>query len=193
MGQHRNIVNDDVGLNRMRRSPRGSALAYRSGVDGSRDYALDFVGERVRSAAWGDVHLNVYTDTPTIADLDRLADAQRQLRHRREGNRLGVFSFAEAGFEMPSTDVRRHGAQLQSEMSPVIVASAVVVDGAGFWVSAAISVVNTIALLSRPSSPARVFRNIDDAAGWMARSMPVDPGALISATERLRGEPAAPG
>ncbi len=152
------------------------------------EYALAFVDDRVRTAVWGDLQLNVYTGTPTVADLDRLAAAQNELRASRSAGRIGIFSFCETEFEIPGAEVRRHGAKLQREMSGLVTASAVVVDGAGFWASAAISVINTIAILARSSSPARVFGEIQDAAAWMARVMPLDARALVEATNRLRTE-----
>jgi hypothetical protein len=160
-------------------------------MSSAREYTIDFIGTRVRSAAWGDLHLNVYTDTPTVEDLDRLAAAQRALRARLGGAKVGVFSFAEEGFSLPDAEVRRHGSQLQAKMSADIHASGVVVDGAGFWASAAMSVINTIGLVARAQSPSRVFKDVHEAARWMSQHMEVDAPGLVEATQRLRDEPPA--
>ena len=156
-------------------------------------YTLQFVAPRVRAAAWRSVHLNVYTGKPRIEDLDLLAQAQVQMRERLGAGQLGVFGLAEGGIEFPDAEVRRYGSKLQSEMSPYIYASATAMSGAGFWLSAAISMVNTMTLLARPPTPARVFSDLEDASVWLSGFGAKEDAAQLQAQLlRLRDEPAVP-
>lgn len=154
-----------------------------------RDYQLQFVAQRVRAATWRSVHLNMYTGKPEIEDIDRLAVAQHEMREGLGGVKLGVLGVAEGGLELPDADVRRHGSKLQSEMSPDLYGSATALTGGGFWVSAAISVVNTMMLVARPPTPARVFRTLEDACRWLGELGGEDPSAMQAALDRLRSEP----
>lgn len=152
-------------------------------------YALQFVAPRVRAATWRSIHLNVYTGKPQVEDLDMLARAQEEMRERLGTGQLGVLGLAEGGIEFPDAEVRRYGSKLQSEMSPNIYASATVVSGAGFWVSAAISVVNTMMLVARPPTPARVFSDLGDASTWLSGfGAQEDSAQMQAALERLRAE-----
>lgn len=154
------------------------------------DYELQFIAPRARAATWRSVHLNVYTGKPEKDDLDRLAEAQHRMREVLGGNaRVGVFGLAEGGLELPDAEVRRYGSKLQSEMSPNLYGSATVLSGGGFWVSAAISVVNTMMLVARPPTPARVFSDIEQACGWLADLGGEDPSEMLAAMNRLRAEP----
>ena len=131
----------------------------------------------------------MYTGQPRVEDLDRLVGALRELLARRDGGRVGVFTFIMSGFDLPGADLRKRGAELQAEMTDSIRASAVVLDGAGFWVSAAISLVSTIQLVARPRNPSRIFRDMDVAAAWFSGHTGVPADELVAMTRRLHAEP----
>ena len=127
---------------------------------------VHFVSENVASGALGSVVLNVYRGAPTATEMRRLADRQRAV-HRRIGRSLGVLSLATGQLSLPEGETREVAARLRAEMESMVAASATAIVGTGFWVAGAISVINTIALVSRTKNPSRAFRTRDAAIAWL--------------------------
>ena len=125
-----------------------------------------FRGPRVCSAALGDVVFNLYLGTPTCHDLDMLFAAQRE-QHAERGRRLGVLSVSEPGITLPPGEVRRHAAELNADVESIVAVSATVVAGGGFWLSAALSMVNTVLLIGATKRPNRIYRELDQGVDWI--------------------------
>lgn len=126
-----------------------------------------FRGPRVCSAAVGDVVFNLYLGTPTCHDLDMLFAAQRE-QHAQRGRRLGVLSVSEPGITLPPGEVRRYAAELNADVESIVAVSATVVAGGGFWLSAALSMVNTVLLIGATKRPNRIYRELDQGVDWIA-------------------------
>ncbi len=126
-----------------------------------------FAGPRVCSAALADVVFNLYVGTPQCEDLDELSATQRAMV-AASGRRVGVLSVIEPGLDLPSAEVRRHGAELNKKVEGVVAASSTVIEGAGFWMSAALSLVNTVLLIGSTQRPNRIYRDLDDGIVWIA-------------------------
>ena len=158
-------------------------------------YRVLHIGPRVRSAQWGRVQLNVYTAAPNVADLKQLVASQQQAR-AETSERIAILSYAEPGTPLPDAEARRYGAEAQAKYDGTFVCSATIIPGGGFWASAAIALVNTIALLSRAKAPNRVFGDPQEACVWVCSLLEdssVTPGPLWRAVNRLREEPDADG
>lgn len=153
-----------------------------------------FAGPRISSAAFGPVVFNYYLDTPTATDLDRFADVQRALA-ASGGRPVGVLSVVPPGLGMPDATVRRHGSALNRELDGVVAVSATVIEGAGFWMSTALSLVNTILLVGNAERPNRIFRDLGEGMGWIVEHLggvDLEPVALVETFERWRAGAAIP-
>ena len=130
------------------------------------DLDVHFVGDRVSSAAVGNVVVNLYRATPTAEDIEALADAQRVVA-RRCGRKLVVISIPLTRMGLPDADARESAARIVREIDESVAAAATILDFGGFWASAVISLINTIELVSRGKRKSRAFRSRRDALEWV--------------------------
>jgi len=151
-------------------------------------FCRHFEGPRVCSAALGDVVFNLYVDTPSCEDLDELSAVQRSLVERT-GRRVGVLSLVEPGLGLPSQEVRKHASELNKEVESVVAVSATVIMGAGFWMSAALSLVNTVLLIGSSTRPNRIYRDLEPGVTWIVDHIEgADVPSVIGAFEEWRAD-----
>lgn len=148
---------------------------------------VHFIGERVSSGAVGAVALNLYQGTPTSDDMRRLAAQQREL-HRRIGRPIGVLSLTGEGLSLPDAQARRTASELRDELQGVVAAASTVIPGSGFWVASAISLINTIALVSRASSPTKTFGDRREAIDWLLSHVDGDAASIAAGLRQLERE-----
>jgi hypothetical protein len=144
--------------------------------------------EAVRAGAWRQVHVAVYRSTPTLADMQANSRAHAELRERYP-DKTAVMVFVEKIGRMPDAEIRAHISRAQKEAAPHTLCAATVLGGDGFWVSAAHSVLVGVGLFLRPACPTRMFKNLEEAAGWVVSYLD-DEGArpqdLVAAVNALR-------
>lgn len=82
----------------------------------------------------------------------------------------GIAFVTTAGFRapIPSAEARARIVEIYGELGSRLVAVAQVVEGDGFWASAALCFIAGVGLLHRHAHANRVFGNIGDATDWIA-------------------------
>lgn len=114
---------------------------------------------------WRNVLLTGWRGDITVDALEVTRVASHDL-HTRHPAGLVVFNLVRTLIPVPDAPVRRKASSVLGETGGHVLCTATVIEGEGFWVSAARAVVATITLLSRASHPHRVFATIAEAAVW---------------------------
>lgn len=113
----------------------------------------------------GNVHLSLYLTTPTVSLLD-----VDQRHHEALAKQVGgtvVLTVARHGLALPDDGARRRAAELVRHNATFVRRSASVIEGDGFWASAARSAVTAVFVFARQPYPSRVFGLVDEAAAWL--------------------------
>src|SRR5262245_47878038 len=94
---------------------------------------IEHVSSATAVGSVGNVHVTVYRDALTMAELMKVHD--RHLALLDTHGRTCVLSLAEAGMPLPDSDVRTMATRMSKELSQRIVCSGQVIAGEGFWTS----------------------------------------------------------
>lgn len=84
---------------------------------------------------------------------------------------VGLIQVVSADAELPGTEARTGLAELLREGSGGVVASSVIMPGAGFKVAAARGLVTGLSLLVRPAFPHVVHSNLRESTLWVAQNL----------------------
>jgi len=93
------------------------------------------------------------------------------LLHRTASRHPAGIAFVTiAGFRapIPSAEVRQRVVEIYSELGSTLTAVAQVVEGDGFWASAALCFIAGIGLLHRHTHANKVFGDVGEASEWVA-------------------------
>jgi hypothetical protein len=143
------------------------------------------VDEVHASATFRDVLLVIWRQAPTLAALDDVHEAARQLTEAAPDG-IGVLGVAQAGMPMIGAVERRRAGDLLKEFGAHIRALASVIEGSGFLAGTTRSVMTAITLMARPPSPVKIFATVAEAVAWQAPLVGARAAELAAATEELR-------
>lgn len=141
---------------------------------------------RMTSAHWNAVHIMIVHDAVTVDDLEQAVRTHHALGQEYP-SATASFVYVKAGTALIDGPARRAAGRLFHELHPSIRAGATVIDGHGFWASAARSAMTAVLFVAMQSYPYRVFGRTDQAASWLLKTadMPQDASALVQAVEHL--------
>jgi hypothetical protein len=118
-------------------------------------------------ATWRNLVIVVWSGTVTVPALRSVETASRDVLQRfPQGNCAVSLTLEET--PMPGAEVRRVGSELARDLGPRSLASATVIEGSGFFASAARSVIAGVMLVSGVRATQRVFSSIDEVGGFIA-------------------------
>lgn len=119
-------------------------------------------------ATWRNVLLNVGKGNPSKEFIDQvLQHAEDLLSVYPDGIVLMLLIYDGGG--VPGGKGRGRATQMLREIGPRLQALAAVIEGAGFWASAARSILTGLALMSRSRFPLRTFSEMNEAARWLVK------------------------
>ncbi len=139
---------------------------------------------------WENLVLAVWGESPTEGPMTAIH--QTHLDLLKTYDRVGHLVIIHGSPKIPAPEARDLAGRYneRSQMSSV----AVVVDGEGFWASAARGFLTWVLFLRRSKAPTQLFRNLDEALAWQAEvlgaSAPDEVGAM-RAIEALRARSVA--
>jgi hypothetical protein len=134
------------------------------------------------------VHIQSWRGRITAAALARLERDGARL-HAKTGAKIAGLSIASAPLELPDQETRDVAAKLVRSIARIQVASATVIEGEGFWASAARAALAGIHLVSRTDMALGVFKTIEEGAEFSARYAGIpraQVAALIADARELR-------
>ena len=142
-------------------------------------------------ATWQNLLFQLWRGELSVEPLNRTIEANR-LIHEHFPKGVVPFSIIEENTAMPAADVRRAAAMSWKTTRANVRAVATVVEGSGFWVSAARAVITGITMVDRGSAPQRAFSTTEDAVHWLDRQHLLGDGngshALTQTITALRAE-----
>lgn len=142
-------------------------------------------------ATWGPILVVVWKGTVTVAAAREIQFALRDLAASLPREDVALLTIVEADAPMPSADARTALANILRFCADDIRCSCVVMEGDGFRAAAARSIATGLSLIARQPFPHRIFSTVHEGSRWVAQLLkqgpPVDPIALSSAVEEIRG------
>lgn len=137
------------------------------------------------AAAYRNVEIIAWHRTATLEVVERLLPATQQIA-RRHPQGFSAFHIVSRTAGVPTRDARERLITIGKQFTSQTIAVAVVLDHTGFAASALRSLVTTMTLLIRPRHATAVYRNIGEAAQWLAtqhakRGTPLDSAELEAA------------
>jgi hypothetical protein len=136
---------------------------------------------------WENLVLAVWGQSPGAGAMRAIHQAHLDLLERHE--KVGHLVLIHGMPQLPTPDARDLAGELneRSQMSSV----AIVLDGEGFWASAARGFLTTVLFFQRSQagSPTQLFKELDDAVAWQRRTLghaAPDPGGAKRAVLRLQ-------
>ncbi len=134
------------------------------------------------------VQICVWRKAPTVHALEVVQRTGEALSAANPGG-IGIMGVAEEGMPIMGSEERRMSIKMLSETAAHVAFYGCVIEGDGFWASAARSTMTAICLVARPSYPFRIFRYPGDASTWQSRfPTGVSPIGLTDTVERLRAQ-----
>ena len=135
---------------------------------------------------WSNTLLTTWRTVVTIDALEVSRIASHDL-HSRYPDGIVVFNVIPGVMPIPPMEVRRKASRVLGETGDHVLCTTTVIQGEGFWVSAARAAVAGITLFSRAPHPHKVFGTISDGAKWAAPNLVGDPepNHLVTVAEQL--------
>jgi hypothetical protein len=118
-------------------------------------------------------------------ELEDVRFAFRHIAAQPRDIKWATLAIGGVGVKMPDDETRKASAELMARLDPGLVASAVVVEGEGFFASVARGVIAGIFSLSRSRVPQRAFRTAPEAVAWLAPRLEMDEAHASALTEAL--------
>jgi hypothetical protein len=128
---------------------------------GDEDYAICAVHNVLVFIWHGDI---------TRASLESSREAGLEM-NRRFPKGIGSFIVAREGIPLPSANVREMSEANMREASQWVREAAIVIEGEGFWSSAARSVYTAMVLFSRVPYGQKVFSEVRPAGAWLGQTL----------------------
>lgn len=118
-------------------------------------------------AVWENLVLAVWGESPALASMEAIHRSHLEVLERRAS--VGHLVLVEGTPKMPSPEARDHAARYssQSRMSAI----AIVLDGEGFWMSAARALLTTVLFVTRNEAPTKLFSRLEHAVTWQAAAL----------------------
>lgn len=121
-------------------------------------------------AEWSNVLLTTWRRTVTSEGLEVSRVASHDVYSRNPGG-VVVFNIVDHAVPIPPTSVRTKASDVLRETGGHVLCTVTVIEGEGFWASAARAAVATITLFSRAPHPHRVFGSVGAGATWAAEHL----------------------
>lgn len=137
-----------------------------------------YADERALFAHAGGLLLCGWRDAPTMVQMRALAEHGRRVE--KERGPLALLNVAFGGVPRFPDDVRNYAAELTRDAGLFQIGRAHVVTIPGFVGAAVGAFINTFMLLGRPPRPTKMFRDIAEAARWLADLAPTSDAATIT-------------
>jgi hypothetical protein len=125
-------------------------------------------GENYHVATWDRVLIEVLMEGVTIEALKARLDAHRKL-YDKYPDRVLSLSVVPAGVNLPDSELRKESGRVVKMLAPRTQVIVVVLEGEGFWASAARSALTGIQLLAPGSHPMKVVRSVSEGCRLMAQ------------------------
>ena len=135
---------------------------------------------------WSNTLLTTWRTTVTIEALEVSRIGSHDL-HSRYPDGIVVFNVIPGVMPIPPNEVRKKASSVLGETGGHVLCPTTIIQGEGFWVSAARAAVAGITLFSRAPHPHKVFGTISDGAKWAAANLDGDPEPrnLMAVAEQL--------
>ena len=130
----------------------------------------------------GNLAVLVWLDAATLSSADLLVQATHRTL-RRELGPLFVVNYLTPRKPMPDQEVRRRLMVSMREMEPHLAATALVLNGDGFWAGAVRAMINGLRLMSSGAAKIRVDATLVDTAGWLPEMYTRVTGMELSSTK----------
>ncbi len=154
----------------MRTDPRGRFVLY--------------ADDRIAIGAIGYVHVAFYRGTIDLPALQRDRAFHERLKAQHPKGTV-VFTASKPNVGLPSSEVRKESVAMLKANRDRVYGTAVLVEGDGFWASAARSVATGVFQLAPPPYPVKIFARPDEAAAWIAGLGPGIDGGLALLREAI--------
>ena len=116
-------------------------------------------------AAWRNV-LMMHWHGPVTMDAVQATHPAHDAVYAEYPRGLGVFVIVSDSTPIPPTEVRQVSALIIRATAGEVLCQCTIIEGGGFWGSAARSAAAAINILSRPPNPTRVFGEVEEAVAW---------------------------
>lgn len=116
---------------------------------------------------WENLVLAVWGEAPTAGPMMAIHESHLELL--RTHQRVGHLVFIHGMPKIPTPEAREVAGRFneRSRMSAV----AVVLDGEGFWASAARGFLTTVLFIQRSRAPTQLFKSLDEALAWQTQAL----------------------
>lgn len=134
-------------------------------------------------AVWENLVLAVWRESPTVSSMQAIHDSHLKILEHRAS--VAHLVLVDGTPKMPTPEARDRAARYssQSRMNAI----AIVLDGQGFWMSAARAFLTTILFVTRNDAPTKLFADIDDAVAWQAQVLGEAEGFAYRARAAITG------
>lgn len=119
-------------------------------------------------AIWQNVLFQLWRGHLSVEPLQKTVQASFAIAEHFPGG-VVPFSIIEENTAMPTSEVRGQANECWKQTRSNVRAVATVVEGSGFWVSAARAVITGITMVERGTAPQKAFSTTEDAIGWLER------------------------
>jgi hypothetical protein len=138
--------------------------------------------------ALGSVFVSVWRLGSTVPRLKRLAELEQRVADRSPEGLVAVTVMEASAFDKPiGAEERAEASAIAKRFVERTRAGIYVIEGEGFRVALARSVIAGITLFSRARFPTKVVSTVPAGATWLASTLPaLDAAALTSAIEEAR-------
>ncbi len=124
-------------------------------------------GDRFAAEAVGPMVFVVWRGTVTAEATERVAALLHRTAAAHPGG-IGFITIAQFRAPIPSATIRARIVEVYGALGSTLKGVAQVVEGSGFWASAALCFIAGLGLLHRHSHAMKVFGRHDEAADWIA-------------------------
>ena len=151
-------------------------------------------GSAVQYAACGGIWVMTMFAPPNKADMLLAGPSlQKMMKVMPDGFSTLTWVLPEAGYRMDS-DAREAASDVTKVFDASIRGQATLIEGSGFQAAAVRAIISGVDLMTRSTSPKRVFPELSPAVGWclsLVRQSPMPPAAEVTlaledACRRLR-------
>lgn len=118
-------------------------------------------------AVWENLVLAVWGESPSLRSMEAIHESHLEVLQRR--STVAHLVLVDGTPKMPTSEARDHASRYssRSKMSAI----AIVLDGEGFWMSAARAFLTTVLFVTRNDAPTKLFARVEDAVAWQTTTL----------------------
>lgn len=129
-------------------------------------------------ASWHQVVVVEWRTFPSRERVVKLGEAIQLTA--QDSSKVAVMVRVQPGLGIPPPEIRNALTRLLQESEDLTLGWAVVLEGDGFWAAAHRSFSATLQLLARSKSKMRIFKTVEQAAGWAGQLTDERPTDLVT-------------